>query len=1509
MKFILAVILCLSCVLPAFAQAPYLVKDINTESATAKSSWPREFRTMGAWTYFAAWRGDVGRELFRTDGARVELVKDLYPGTQDAWPLPLGVINGDTMIFVADGDTAIAKLFATDGTASGTREIATFPTGEGSGISSMGVINGRLLILFNSDDSGHDQQVWSTDGTAVGTTVIARLPYTDWLWRLASYNGLCYIGKPDGLWRTDGTSAGTVMVRAGLDVRAIRPIGPRLVMAVNDAAHGLEVWSSDGTDAGTALVKDINPGPTSGLALLTGWGTPIGGKVIFIANDGAGSGLWGSDGTAAGTSLIRRFPTNSTTLSMRWPWNGLQYFRYDGWLWRTDGTDAGTVQLVNGISMGSADEMGGVTFFIGTNASKVDALWRTDGTAAGTRPFAPAVAIGDRSPLVASNGRLFFIGVDSSGAELWASDGTTEGTRQVANIMADPAGSSNPKPLGASNGMLFFAADDGASSQQLWRTDASSAGTIKLAGSGSGATGSVSIGASVGSRFVFFRGGALWSSDGTDAGTESLQQVTSVLWTFAGSKYFYFAAANGQDRGLYRTDGTREGTLLVAPNPSYYASMSELGGVAYFAAVDGYYGTAGTPESTTLLSSIKGSSALIPIGARLFAPDSGMIIDPRAKVDEAAPFLTGLNSGSQAVSARGLVFYKNNVSGSPLHLWRSDGTPTGTFAVTPSTVAFSSISSLTVRDDVVYFAATDAEHGKELWRSDGTVNGTYLVKDIAPGPASSSPDQFAAAGGRLWFAASSAPGGTELWSTDGTADGTVLVADIDPVGSSAPIGLKAAGSTLYFSAADSLGRELWAVPLASTTFSVEDAFVTETNTAQTVRFRVSRSGDTAAPATISYHTIDRTAVASSDYVASSGTITFAALQSETWIDVTLVGDGVAEGLESFAIVLQPTAGQVFDRSVAECFVADDDVRVDLRLTFAVDWNYGAQIVVTNVGPFTAHRVRLSYWQSPIARCPEGSLAPLLVGLGDIAPTRSASVPLTPCQITTGFDPARPPGLTVGASVTASEPFVTSAVPTARAMFSRDERALAPPWLEVGGSGRLQFAYSGPATISASASGGFVSVTPAAVTIPNGSAVATLTLAGRSSGWDVVTVSDPNGTASSFAIAVVAPGATPRLDTVITSAPPASVSYGSDLVFEGSVDGANGDGAFPTGTIELRLPSGEVVDRVTLDSSGAFKLRHIRPEVGTREYSVVYAGDSIFNSVTMKQPATVRLVFVEVGVYRGEWNCGSDRNIEMEWSACNWASPDYTAAPEGVIRVSTAGGQLDFPLEASLSNSRCSIARVRLAFDLQGSWLYVPKAPFEGSGLLLYPKSYNCTVVGLDAEARSATSVLVTWRAAGASQYTVYRASSWNGEVPVGTTTGTSFLDSTAAPGQIYRYRVGSGSWTSEADIASTFIWTDSPLTAGATTVKAAHLAELVSAAKLLQNATGSTWYVGSFQLPLRAPVVGDFVLASDLVGVRNAIDAARRFGGVRPYVFNAFGASPSVVIRASDIEDLRNSLK
>jgi ELWxxDGT repeat protein len=155
-----------------------------------------------------------------------------------------------------------------------------------------------------------------------------------------------------------------------------------------------------------------------------------------------------------------------------------------------------------------------------------------------------------------------------------------------------------------------------------------------------------------------------------------------------------------------------------------------------------------------------------------------------------------------------LLFFAADDGVNGVELWKSDGSPAGTLAISNiNPTGSSDPDGLLALGGFLYFAASDGTGDRELWRSDGGV--PVRVKNInATG--SSSPTGLVVVGGLLYFAATDASGDTELWKSDGTDPGTVRVLDINATGSSSPSGLTGSGGALYFAANDGInGVELW----------------------------------------------------------------------------------------------------------------------------------------------------------------------------------------------------------------------------------------------------------------------------------------------------------------------------------------------------------------------------------------------------------------------------------------------------------------------------------------------------------------------------------------------------------------------------------------------------------------------------------------------------------------------------------------------------------------------------
>lgn len=105
--------------------------------------------------------------------------------------------------------------------------------------------------------------------------------------------------------------------------------------------------------------------------------------------------------------------------------------------------------------------------------------------------------------------------------------------------------------------------------------------------------------------------------------------------------------------------------------------------------------------------------------------------------------------------------------------YTTDGTESGTIALTPPRVD-AQPSEWIVYDNTLYFAAVDADVGRELWSTDGTAAGTQVAVDVRPGELGGFPRSTVIFDELLYFAASTPQGRSVLFRSDGSAEGTEI---------------------------------------------------------------------------------------------------------------------------------------------------------------------------------------------------------------------------------------------------------------------------------------------------------------------------------------------------------------------------------------------------------------------------------------------------------------------------------------------------------------------------------------------------------------------------------------------------------------------------------------------------------------------------------------------------------------------------------------------------------------
>jgi hypothetical protein len=124
---------------------------------------------------------------------------------------------------------------------------------------------------------------------------------------------------------------------------------------------------------------------------------------------------------------------------------------------------------------------------------------------------------------------------------------------------------------------------------------------------------------------------------------------------------------------------------------------------------------------------------------------------------------------------------------------------------------------------------------------------------------------------------------------------------------------------------------LFVMPAAlAPSVSVADALVTEgTGTSSAASFTVTLSASSATNVSVDYATADGTALAGSDYQASSGTVTLLAGAIAATVDVPLVADSDPESDETFSLVLSNPANALLADATGQATILDDDTSPDL----------------------------------------------------------------------------------------------------------------------------------------------------------------------------------------------------------------------------------------------------------------------------------------------------------------------------------------------------------------------------------------------------------------------------------------------------------------------------------------------------------------------------------------------------------------------------------------------------
>ncbi len=741
-------------------------------------------------------------------GNCVEGKCDGYGGAELLSELSTTVINDDALpsSFTAIGSnkalffTANKRgLWVTDGTAAGTKLVRDLEPSHDYGES-------PEIVAF--EGKGYWEihgSIWRSDGTATGTAMLIDfgLAASNSISPLAVVNGSLLFGAAKNLYISDGTPAGT-QVLAPLDARGdFEVVGDRAYFSCVRADVGQELCVSDGTATGTRLVKDIKAGTPGTDPTMLG---TVGGKTLFsIAMGDLGQrALWVTDGTDAGT--IELLPDGSQSDAVG---------RYE-----------------KGVVFGSH-----LYFACNTPATGYE-LCKSNGTVAGTVALdlvpGPGIETQSSSPrsFAVLGNRIFFAARSATlGRELWSSDGTLAGTSVLVDLRTFPGSKDG---LGLTEllkvgDQILFASEGNGNQVELWATDGTATGTKQISNIlAEGVVQRYPLGLHdarvFGDKLLFsaddgMHGVEPWITDGTATGTKLILDLVPEITKARAveAKTFrngtYLGVEDGDAMIVWRTDGTSDGTApLHTMHRQATPGFTAVGSTLYYRDWSALWKTDGTPTGSVKVRDMPGNiHEMVPFGNVLAftgtTPNSSLgfwLSDGTA----GGTVVTNLLNAEHLAAANGRLWLTALIGSGGNELFTSDGTAAGTKPVAdlyPGNEDGEPAGFIAF-DGKTLFSATDATAGRELWTTDGTAAGTQRLVDIAPGAKGSMPSGMTVWNNMVVMWASPTTSGTELWRTDGTAAGTARIKAVRYAGTGA---LVPWNGHLFFAATDDKGTELW----------------------------------------------------------------------------------------------------------------------------------------------------------------------------------------------------------------------------------------------------------------------------------------------------------------------------------------------------------------------------------------------------------------------------------------------------------------------------------------------------------------------------------------------------------------------------------------------------------------------------------------------------------------------------------------------------------------------------
>ena len=370
-------------------------------------------------------------------------------------------------------------------------------------------------------------------------------------------------------------------------------------------------------------------------------------------------------------------------------------------------------------------EAGGLHYFSGTTRLHGEAPYTTTTQVGGAMLLEDLLPGGYGSPqfkeeqiahFTPFNGGVAFIVSDGSLRQLYFHDPVNQMLSKIADIGADPYEFEDGTVVVANGNLLFEAEAQG--SHQLWSSNGS--GTAMVVD-----LGEAGFGGAVRQMTV--------SPNGQDA--------------------YFFQVGTGMPQGVYRTDGTAAGTVLLIPAPILPEHDPGETWIAFL-----------------------GNDAIISVrlknvGHELYL-SNGTPIGTRLLRDF-LPSQVGLSADlDDAIEWNGKLYFNGCVSTSKRKLYETDGTPAGTRPVAQGQLIPNEPWDMQLYSNALHFSALSPSGSRELYQYDG-VSFTQ-VTGVGVGAYSGAGPELTQVGGQLFYVDAGSTS-SQLVVSDGSGAGTFVV--------------------------------------------------------------------------------------------------------------------------------------------------------------------------------------------------------------------------------------------------------------------------------------------------------------------------------------------------------------------------------------------------------------------------------------------------------------------------------------------------------------------------------------------------------------------------------------------------------------------------------------------------------------------------------------------------------------------------------------------------------------